>query len=447
MIYIKKHNRKKWSPYIIIIIGFLSFIIIGTGLLLLPFSVNDGYKINFVDSLFTATSSVCVTGLSVVPDVGATFSVFGKIVIAILIQLGGLGFVTTTMFIFTLLGLKIGLNDRLLIRETLNQNSSRGLVKFVKKVIIMTFIFEFFGFLLNFVVFINEFSFLKAIGISAFHAISSFNNAGFDILGDSSLINYSSNTLLLLNTSFLIIMGGMGFLVINDVLNKKSFKKLSLHSKIVIIMTVSLLIVGMLIIKLTEGSNITWLQSFFQSVSTRTAGFTSIDCSMLRNSSLIITLFLMLVGASPCSTGGGLKTTTLFVIIASIKSFITGKPPVVFYRRLSHETVSRAYILTLLSLLFILFFVFILCITESAALGNGNMTLTQLTFEIVSAYGTVGLSMGTTTLISSTGRFIFCFIMFTGRLGPITIISIINKNWNKKDDNSIIYPEGKVVIG
>jgi len=428
-------------------IGFLSFIVVGTALLLLPFSVNSGYTLNFVNALYTATSSICVTGLSVVPDIGATFSVFGKIVIAILIQLGGLGFVTTTMFIFTLLGVKIGLNDRLLIRETLNQNTSRGLVRFVKKVIIMTFIFEFFGFLLNFVVFINEYSFLEAMGISAFHAISSFNNAGFDILGNSSLIGYSSNVLLLLNTSFLVIMGGMGFLVINDVLTKKSFKRLSLHSKIVIIMTFSLLTAGMLIIKLTEGSNISWLQSFFQSVSARTAGFTSVDYTTLRNSSLIITMFLMLVGASPCSTGGGIKTTTLFVIISSIKSFITGKPPIVFYRKLSNDTVSRAYILTLLSLLLIFVFIFVLSITESANLQTNNMSLTQLSFEVVSAYATVGLSMGTTTLISTTGRFIFCFIMFIGRLGPITLISIINKNWNKTDDNSIIYPDGKIIIG
>jgi len=442
---IKAHTKHKWSPYIIIIIGFLSFIIVGTALLLMPFSVKSGENLSFIDALFTSTSAVCVTGLSVVTNVGATFSVFGKIVIAVLIQIGGLGFVTTTMFIFTLLGIKIGLNDRLLIRETLNQSTSKGLVRFVKKVIIMTFIFELFGFLLNFVVFIQEYSFFQAVGISAFHAISSFNNAGFDILGDCSLINYSSNTLLLLNTSFLIIMGGMGFLVINDVLTKKHFKKLTLHSKIVIIMTILLLLFGMLTFKFT--SNLTWLQSFFQSVCTRTAGFTSVNCATLKNASLIITMLLMVIGASPCSTGGGLKTTTLFVITVSIKSFITGKPAVAFYRKISNDTISRAYILTVLSILFIVLFIFILSITENASLENGNLTLTQLVFEIVSAYGTVGLSMGATSIITGTGRAVICFIMFLGRLGPITIISIINKNWNKTDDKSITYPETKIIIG
>lgn len=436
----KQKHKKVGSPYIFLTLGFAVMIFAGAFLLWLPISTK-GEPLSFIDALFTSTSSVCITGLSVVSDLGAEFTLFGKIIIAILIQFGGLGFVTIAMFFFTLLNIKLNVNEKFLLKETLDPGSWKGLVPFLKRVVLITFIVEFIGFVLNFIVFIQEFDFLPALGISAFHAISSFNNAGFDVLGNCSLINYSSNALLLINTAVMAMVGGLGFFVINDVLTKRSWKRLGMYSKIVIIVTLTLMVVGTLLLKLSEGANLTWLQAFFMNMTTRTAGFTVVNCGEYSNASLVITMFLMMIGASPCSTGGGLKTTTLFVLAMSIKSYASGKPAVAFYRRISNVSISRAYILTLLAT------VFVILIATAMSIFDPSFTLTQLLFESISAFATVGLTMGITTALSTISKILLCITMFAGRLGPMTLLMLLNKNWNKQEDTSISYVEDTIMIG
>lgn len=301
--------------------SFLGIIIIGVFLFKLPISTQTGQALSWVDSIFLSTSAVCVTGLSTIPDLSSTLSVFGKVVLASLIQIGGIGIVTIAIYVLIVLGIKIGVTERYVIKEALNQHSLSGVVRLVKSIIITTLIIEFVGMIINFIVFIQDFSFWRALGISAFHSISSFNNAGFDILGSSSLQVYNSNLLLNFNTMILIVIGGIGFIVIRDILSKRKWSALSLYSKIVIKATLFLIVTGTLIIKLFEYHNVSWLEALFQSITTRTAGFSTIDMNLFSFSTLTVIMIFMFIGASPNSTGGGIKTTTFYIMFRSIVSF------------------------------------------------------------------------------------------------------------------------------
>ena len=288
---------KKIKPSRIIVLGFLMVILLGTILLMLPISINEGKNVSFIDALFTSTSAVCVTGLIAI-DTADTFTIFGRTVVALLIQIGGLGVTSVGVGFIMLMKRKIGIKERTLIKESMNLDSLKGVVKLVKSILLMTLIFESIGVILSYVVFSKDYAPLDALGISLFHSVAAFNNSGFDILGGlQNLIPYQNNILLNLTTCGLIIFGGIGFLVIKEIIEVKSFKKFTLHTKIVIIMTVILLIVGTILLKLTE--NISWLGAFFFSTSARTAGFSTYSLSNFTNAGLFVIIILMFIGASP----------------------------------------------------------------------------------------------------------------------------------------------------
>lgn len=426
---------KKIKPSRIIVLGFLMVILLGTILLMLPISINEGKNVSFIDALFTSTSAVCVTGLIAI-DTADTFTIFGRTVVALLIQIGGLGVTSVGVGFIMLMKRKIGIKERTLIKESMNLDSLKGVVKLVKSILLMTLIFESIGVILSYVVFSKDYVPLDALGISLFHSVAAFNNSGFDILGGlQNLIPYQNNILLNLTTCGLIIFGGIGFLVIKEIIEVKSFKKFTLHTKIVIIMTVILLIVGTILLKLTE--NISWLGAFFFSTSARTAGFSTYPLSSFTNAGLFVIIILMFIGASPGSTGGGIKTTTLFTLYKSIYSTSTNKHCIAFKRKIPLAVILKAFNITILALFIICIGTFILSILEP------NYTFMQLLFEVTSAFGTVGLSTGITPDLSDISKAIISLIMFIGRLGPMTIATI----WCCKEPSNAHYSEETVIIG
>lgn len=433
------------------ILGFTAVIIIGTLLLLLPFSTVSGYKLSIIDAFFTSTSAVCVTGLLSVPTVTGVFTLFGQIVILLLIEIGGLGFVTIVIFIFTLLGLKIGIKDRFLIKESLNQNSLKGMVKLVRVTVLITLIIQFIGAILNFLVFKNYYNFWSAIGVSIFHSVSAFNNAGFDLFTEGqSMLPFKNNLLLNINTSILIILGGIGFIVIYDILKNKRWKKLSIHSKIVIKTSLGLIIAGTLLLKILQWNNITWLQAYFNSVSARTAGFSTVNFNTFSNSALLIIMILMYLGASPTSTGGGIKTTTFYTAFKYITSFALGKQTIAYNRKIAQGSVVKAFILIVFSLTFVLVVIFLINFIETfnpRVMDGQHVYFTKIVFETFSAFGTVGNSMGITVDLHWLSKLILCITMLFGRVGPITVISVWNKQWNANSKNQIDYIEERIIIG
>lgn len=439
-------KNKKMSPLAIILLSFLGIIALGSILLKLPFTTVAEGSLSWVDSIFLSASAVCVTGLSTIANIGETLSLYGKIVLALLIQVGGLGIVTIAIYVLMLLGIKIGVTERYLVKEALNQRSHGGMIKLVRSIVLTTLFIEFIGMIINFIVFIQDFSFINALGHSAFHAISSFNNAGFDILGDSSLQAYSSNILLNLNTMLLIIIGGIGFIVIRDILEKKKWSTLTLYSKIVIKITLFLIISGALLIKLLEGQSITWLQALFQSVTTRTAGFSTVNISQFSYVTLIVVIVFMFIGASPNSTGGGIKTTTFYVMFGSILSFLRGKPFVKQKRLISNSNRIKAFVIATLAFSVTVIFFLGISLIEASNNAYDNKMLNIL-FETFSAFGTVGLSTGITTSLFPSTKILLSILMFIGRLGPITVFGIINQNWKQDLTGKIDYPKENILVG
>ncbi len=427
--------KKFLNPGRIIALGFLFIILIGTLLFLLPVSHKEGVRIGFVDAFFTATSAVCVTGLSTF-DPGSTLSVFGQTVLGILIQLGGLGFACISIGIIMLTGQKILLKQRTLVKEALNYGSYGGLLSVVKSVLYTTLIIEGIGAVANFFVFSKCYPLPKAIGVSIFHSVSSFNNAGFDIFGNgNNLIGFNGNIALTFITALLIILGGIGFVVIKEVLTKRSFKKFTLHTKVVLTITLILLVGGTIVFKLTE--NYSWLDSFFMSTSTRTAGFSTVNLSNISNGGFVVYLLLMFIGASPSSTGGGIKTTTFFVVLTALYSYSSSKKPTVFKKTLARDVLYKAFIILSLGLTVVFTTTFLLCIAEP------QLSLKDLLYEAVSAFATVGLSTGITPTLSSFGKIVIISTMFIGRIGPLTIASL----WFFKKSPSISYAEDTLTLG
>lgn len=439
----KKARRKLKSPFVTILVTFLIIIFTGTLLFMLPVSTNEGQYLSFVDALFLSTSAVCVTGLSPVADVSVVLSGFGRVVLAILIELGGLGFVTIVMTVVALFGFKIGISQRKLIKEALNQNSFSGLVSMVRKIMVTALVIQSIGALINFVAFIQIYPLGEAIGYSIFHAISCFNNAGFDLFGSTSLIEQSNNILLNISTCAMIICGGIGFIVIFDLLEHKKFSKLSLHSKIVLKMTAFLLIFGMVIMKFLDYNNISWLQAFFLSVTARTAGFTTVDLSILSSGTILFLVILMFIGASPSSTGGGVKTTTFYTIFKTIIAFSFGKKTTKSHnRKIAHTQVIKAFVLCVFALVLVIATTIILMGIE-----GDKFSFIQIFFESFSAFGTVGLSIGVTPLLSILSKLLICILMFVGRLGPITFMSLLNRQTFDGEEEQVKYIEEKIIIG
>ncbi|HJC32880.1 MAG TPA: H(+)-transporting ATPase [Candidatus Anaerobutyricum faecale] len=427
---------KRQSPGRIIALGFLSVILIGSVLLMLPCSVKDGVTLRYIDALYTSTSAVCVTGLIAV-DAGDTFTPLGQTFLALLIQIGGLGVTAVGAGVIIAIGKKVNMKGRNLIREAMNLDSGRGLVIFVRDIFITTVIIELSGALLSFLVFIRDYPPIRAIGISLFHSVAAFNNSGFDILGNfQNLIPYRDNVLLNVVTCALIILGGIGFLVIREVCAKRfRWKKLSMHAKVVISMSIVLIIVGAVMLKFTE--NITWMAAFFHSISARTAGFSTYPLGTFSQSGLLVLTVLMFIGASPGSTGGGIKTSTFFVLLQGIKSAATNKDEKAFRYAVPKNAFRKAAVIATLAVGVVIVGTYLMTIMEP------DIPLADLLFEITSAFGTVGLSTGITPDLCDGAKFLSIVIMYIGRLGPLTIASL----WYFTRGDRVSYPEGNIAIG
>ncbi|MFC4321961.1 TrkH family potassium uptake protein [Litchfieldia salsa] len=430
-------------------LGFLILILVGTLLLMLPFATQDRHHLSFIDALFQATSAVCVTGLVVV-DTHTTFTMFGQIVLMVLIQIGGLGFMTVGILVALFLGKNIGLQSRLMIQESLNQLSMEGMVKLVKFVIGFTFFIEGIGAVILAFRFAQDFAIPKAIYYGIFHSISAFNNAGFDIMGDfRSMTSYVGDFTVIMVLTSLLIIGGIGYTVVLDIVRKKSIKKLSLHTKIVLIMTVLLNVVGTVLIFTLEYNNPgtlgplglkdKLLGAYFHGVVPRTAGFNSLNMGELTLSSQFVTMVLMFIGGGSGGTAGGIKVTTVAIIFLAIWALIRGKEDVnTMGRRLPKDIIYRAFAITVYSTAVVFITLFILTITEAAPL---NVIL----FEVISAFGTVGMSLGLTPDLSPVGKIVITILMFIGRVGPLTIAFALARASKKQPPYR--YVEEKVMIG
>jgi trk system potassium uptake protein TrkH len=418
-----------------LVLGFAAVIFLGASLLLLPVSANPGVTVRPVDALFTSTSAVCVTGLIAI-DTADYFSVFGRTVVALLIQIGGLGITSIGVAFILLAGKKIGLRERVLVKEALNLDTLKGVVRLVKSVVLVTLCFEVTGMALSYIVFSRDYPPLTALGISAFHSVAAFNNSGFDILGGyRSLIPYREDVLLNLTTAGLVIFGGLGFYVIRELLHKRSWRGLTMNTKIVLTMTTALLIIGTVLLKLTD--NVTWLGAFFQSTSARTAGFSTYSLGEFTAAGQFVLILLMFIGASPGSTGGGIKTTTAFTLMRSMLAFATNRDCTAFRRKIPQESIYKAFTVTILAAAVVCLMTFLICIIEP------GLTFMQVLFEVVSGFGTVGLSTGITPQLTDASKLLLCLIMFIGRLGPLTMACI----WVYKPSSNLSYAEEKVTIG
>lgn len=458
----KDKIRFSLKPVAFISIGFLILILVGALILYLPISRNENVEITFLDSLFTSTSASCVTGLLSINNssIIENYSVFGRIIICILVQIGGLGVATFAMVFILIISSKLSLEQQSLIKESWNLSTFKGLKKIFIYNIIITLVIEGIGALLIFIDLIvlhnNLFSStLEIIANSIFLSISSFNNAGFDLFGGSSLISFNSDPFLLITLSLLIILGGLGYLVIIDIVkNKFKIKKLSLHSKVVLFMSLFLIIAGTILIFASEklssldsfNEGITLLDSYFLSVSSRTAGMTSFDLYNLNSSTLLIIFVLMFIGASPGGTGGGIKTTTFFVLLLQLRSNIDKKTPHAFRRNIDSATIKKAFsLITLGIFIFVIGIAFIFFFEEDISILNErSFSIKDYLIDAMSAYATVGLSTGYVPYYKEGSKLILILLMYIGRLGPLTISTSL---WEKKTGKNWAYISEDLPIG
>ncbi|MGG3449246.1 TrkH family potassium uptake protein [Domibacillus aminovorans] len=445
----KRKFSYSMDPPKILVSGFIFVIFLGAYLLTLPVATKDGEGHSFLNALFTSTSATCVTGLVVV-DTGTTFTTFGQLVILSLIQIGGLGFMTfATLFAF-LIRKRISLKERLILQEAFNYVTIEGVVRMVKRVVLFTFVCEVVGGILLAIRFSFDMSIGKAAYYGFFHAISNFNNAGFDLMGEyRSLTGYVEDPLVVLVICSLIIIGGIGFVVINEVYEYRQTKRVSLHTKLVLLTTSILVGGGTILIFLLEFHNpktlepLSWsgkfLGSLFQAVTARTAGSNTLNIPDLANTTLFLIVFLMFIGASPGSTGGGIKTTTFATLVGAMLSQIKGKEEVVFFkRRMDHKLIYKSLTVILSSLSVVIIVTMILTVTEP------GKEFLMILFEATSAFATTGLSMGLTPDLSPVGKVIIIMTMFTGRLGPLTLAIALTLN---RRPDPFRYAEEKIMIG
>ncbi len=434
---------RKLSAGQIIALGFAAVILIGSGLLMLPCSIRPGQSIRYIDALYTATSAVCVTGLIAI-DAGTAFTPLGQFFLALLIQVGGLGVTTVGAGIILAMGKKIDLKARNLIHEAGNLETGRNAIRFVKSVLVTTLTIELIGAAVSFVVFVQDYPPLQALGISLFHAVAAFNNSGFDNLGHSgqlyaneNLFAYHDNILLNLVTMGLIVLGGIGFLVIREVLKKKwRWKKYSMHAKVVITTSLVLTVVGTLLLKLAQPSE-SWMGAFFQSITTRTAGFSTTNIATYSKAALLCMTVLMIIGASPGSTGGGIKTTTFFVLLKGIYGAATNRSEKAFKYAIPAGLFRKAAVIALLAV------GLVVCATFCLLLMDPQVPFADALFEMTSAFGTVGLSTGITSGLSVGSKLLSILVMFIGRLGPLTVVSL----WYFDKGERVRYPDGNIAIG
>ncbi|MDO9535498.1 MAG: TrkH family potassium uptake protein [Bacillota bacterium] len=435
------------SPARFLVGGFALVIILGTFLLSLPIATAAGGN-TLINALFTATSAVCVTGLIVV-DTGTYYSVFGQVVIMFLILVGALGFMTSATLIFIVLGKRITLKDRLIIKEALNTDSIQGVVHLIITIIKISLLIIFLGSILLSIRFVPQMGWVRGIYFSLFHSISAFGNAGFDLFGDfQSLTAFAGDYLVSGTIMSLFIIGGVGFIVLLDIYQKKRVLRYSLHTKIVLLLTAFLLLSGTLIIFLLEYNNPLTMgglgygeklfRAFFTAATPRTAGFNLLATDALQSASLFFLLLLMFIGASPASTGGGIKTTTFALLAASVRALIMGSDEVVFWeKRIPLPLVLKAITIIIVSLSLIFFIIFAMTITE-------DKSFLSLVFEVFSAFGTVGLSTGITPDLSSSGKVLIIITMFAGRVGPLTMLYALTRRFRP---TGLRYPEERILIG
>ena len=440
----------------IIMLSFAAAVFIGSILLYLPVSTADGKGVSYIDALFTATTATCVTGLVTLPTASA-WSVFGQAVILVLIQIGGLGVITVVSGFMIALHKKIGFSDRLLLQDAFNLNSLSGIVAFVKKVIIATLAVEAVGAVLYMTVFIPEFG-ARGIWISVFNSVSAFCNAGIDIIAENSLCNYMTNPVINFTTMLLVVLGGLGYIVWWDIIKVlpqiksrgfRCFKRLTLHSKIVLLTTFVLIFGGALLIFIFEADNPLTVEkntlfekmqfSLFQSVTTRTAGFATVPQENLSNGASFVSLVLMFIGGSPAGTAGGIKTVTATVLFAVVLSTVRNQnETVLFNRALPKKAVSKAVSVCGMS------FIIMLCSTLMLSLVSDASAL-DIIYETVSATATVGLTRNLTATLDLWGKIIIICTMFLGRIGPISLAFAFA---TKKENRNIIKnPVEEISIG
>ena len=449
MNYMKKSKTSQLSGVQILALGFAIVILVGAIILTLPISSKSGNATNFLDSLFTATSAVCVTGL-VTLDTGTYWNEFGQIVIMLLIEVGGLGFMAFTTLLAILLKRRITLRDRLIMQEAMNTFSIQGLVKMVERIVLFTILVQIIGGLLLATQFIKDYGPLKGLYFGIFHSVSAFCNAGFDLFGGySSVTSYSSNAIVLLTLSIIIIVSGLGFTVIIELLKYKKDRRLSTHTKLVLLMTSILLFGGILFMFALEYNNPETLgpmsiknkilNAIFAGVSPRTAGFNSISLDGMTSGGKFLTIILMYIGGSPGSTAGGLKTATFGIIVLTVVSVIKGREDTeLFGRRLSKELVYRAFAILIISFSLVVVVTMLLCITQP------KEQFIDLLYEATSAFATVGLTTGVTQRLNFIGKIIIMITMYFGRVGPLTVALALT---NKRKSKGYRYPETKILIG
>ncbi|HBT47207.1 TrkH family potassium uptake protein [Moorellaceae bacterium AZ2] len=444
--------RVRLTPTQGIVLGFAGVILVGALLLMLPISSAAGRATDFLTALFTATSAVCVTGLVVV-DTGTYWSTFGQVVIALLIQIGGLGWMSVVTLLALIVRKRISLGERLLIQEALNKENLGGVVDLTRRIILTTFVLEGIGALVLSWRFARDFGWEHGVYYGVFHAVSAFNNAGFDVLGSvfgkyCSLTPYVQDITINVIISSLLILGGIGFPVIMEVVRVRKFARLSLHSKVVLLTTLALIICGTLTILAIEWDNPNtlgplsppgkWMAAYFQAVTPRTAGFNTVSIADLRPASQYVQVILMFIGASPAGTGGGIKTTTFTVLVLAIAAVVRGRQEVEFAgRRIPWARVIKALAIAALGFFLVNAVSFILLLTEGKA-------FLPVLYEVTSAFGTVGLTTGITPELTPLGRCLLIITMFAGRVGPVSLAMAI---WKRQVRANIHLPEEQVILG
>ena len=438
-----KRKVAKLPPPLVLVLLYASLVVLGTIGLKLPFATVR--VISWSEAVFTATSAVTVTGLSVV-DTGTVFSLYGQFLICLLIQLGGLGLMTFAVLILSMLGLPIGFSNRLYLREDLNQTSATDLLALTKVILRVVLLCELIGALILTFVFVPDLGLGKGIWSAVFHSVSAFNNAGFSLYSDS-LTRWVGDPLLNLTILFLFIFGGLGFTVIADIWQKRQWRRFSLHTKLMLMGTLVLMVVSTVAFATMEWNNpatlgaLDWSQkiwaSLFQAATPRTAGFNTVDMAAMEDSTTLMFLVLMVIGAGSTSTGGGIKVTSFIVLLLATLAFFKRQTSIdIFGRRISADQIMKVLALTMVSLALILAAIFAMLVFH-----EGDFL--DITFETVSAFGTVGLSRGITADFDLAGRTIMMFIMFVGRVGPLTLGFMLAAQRPKR----ISYPSGTVYLG
>jgi trk system potassium uptake protein TrkH len=447
-----KNRLFRLTPTRIIVLGFLALIILGAFLLFLPISAADNCFTKFTDSLFTAVSAVCVTGLAVV-DTNTHWSVFGKIIILLLIQIGALGVMSVAALFSIVTGKQISLKQRIAIQESISHFTLSDIVSVFKKILIITLIVEALGAVIIAITLVPMYGWVSGIGKSIFHSISSFCNAGFDLFGSNnamfvSLSNFGENSMFVITTAFLIIIGGLGYIVWWDILSNKRILKYTLHTKIVLITTSLLLILGTLgylfleynasMKSMTIGQKV--LDSFFHSVTARTAGFNIVQMDQMSEAGSLLTVILMFIGGAPGSTAGGIKVTTIFILIMTVVTFARGRNELhLFKRNVPDKTITRAISIFIIGLLFVILSTGILLI-------NGEGRFLSALIESTSAFGTVGLSTGITPGLCDFSKYQLMVTMLVGRIGTITAIATFT-SMQAGNQKNYKYTDGKIIVG